>query len=257
MPMRRFLGSLGFAALAAMIPLGAATALAQGGDDARIDQDLHRALDDKRFAGVSMAVHDGNVVLTGSVADYAAKEQADNKAHHIHGVRGVDNEIQVGGEHVDDAALRDRLAKELAEYRVGYGTNAFNAINLNVENGVVTLGGTVYGPTDKSDALSIVANTPGVRDVVDDLKIAPVSPMDDQLRLRLARAIYGAPQLQRYALDPANPIRITVVNGNVTLSGVVDSKADKDVAGIQANMVPGVFKVTNDLEVASDTKKGR
>ncbi len=257
MPVRSLFKSLGLAALAAMIPLGAAAAFAQGGDDARTGQDLHKALDDKRFASVSIAVRDGNVVLTGSVADYAAKEQADNKAHHVRGVRGVDNEIQVGGEHVDDAALRDRLAKELAEYRVGYGTNAFNAINLGVENGVVTLGGTVYGPTDKSDALSIVANTPGVRDVVDDLKVAPISPMDDALRIRLARAIYGAPQLQRYGLDPANPIRITVVNGNVTLSGVVDSKPDKDVAGIQANMVPGVFKVTNDLEVASDTKKGK
>ena len=93
--------------------------------------------------------------------------------------------------------------------------------------------------------------------MVDDLKVAPVSPMDDGLRIRLARAIYGSPQLQRYGLDPANPIRIMVVNGNVTLSGVVDSKADKDIAGIQANTVSGVFKVTNDLEVASDTKKGR
>ena len=57
--------------------------------------------------------------------------------------------------------------------------------------------------------------------------------------------------LQRYAMDPAKPIRITVVNGNVTLSGVVDHEADKDAAGIRANSVPGVFKVTNDLQVAN------
>ena len=50
--------------------------------------------------------------------------------------------------------------------------------------------------------------------------------MDDRLRVELARVIYGTPQLQKYALDPAKPIRITVVNGNVTLSGVVDSKSD-------------------------------
>jgi osmotically-inducible protein OsmY len=62
--------------------------------------------------------------------------------------------------------------------------------------------------------------------------------------------IYGDPQLQRYAMDPAKPIRITVVNGNVVLSGVVDNKMDKDVAGIRANSVPGVFKVVNDLQVA-------
>jgi osmotically-inducible protein OsmY len=51
-------------------------------------------------------------------------------------------------------------------------------------------------------------------------------------------------------MDPAKPIRITVVNGNVVLSGVVDNKMDKDVAGIRANSVPGVFKVVNDLQVA-------
>jgi osmotically-inducible protein OsmY len=79
--------------------------------------------------------------------------------------------------------------------------------------------------------------------------------MDDQLRLRLFRAIYGAPELQRYAIDPAKPIRITVINGNVTLTGMVDSKMDHDIAGIRANTVPGVFKVTNDLQIAPPEAK--
>jgi osmotically-inducible protein OsmY len=253
----KWMKCLGVAALSLAIPFVSAVARAQGGDDARIDKDVHKALDDKRFSNVSVAVHGGGVVLTGTVDDYAAKEQADSKAHHVHGVHGVDNEIEVGGAHVDDAALRNKLAGELAEYRVGYGTNAFNAISLEIHDGVVTLDGTVYGPVDKSDALSIVASTPGVRDVVDNLKVAPVSPMDDELRIRLARTIYGTEQLQQYALNPANPIRITVVNGNVTLTGVVDSKADKDIAGIKANTVPGVFKVTNDLQVASESGKGK
>jgi len=68
--------------------------------------------------------------------------------------------------------LRDKLAKGLAYNRVGYGTTAFNAITLAVKDGVVTLGGTVYGPPDKDAALSLVANTPGVRDVIDDLEVA-------------------------------------------------------------------------------------
>jgi hyperosmotically inducible periplasmic protein len=243
-------GYLGTAALVAAIPFSCAMALAQGGDDGRIQADAHKALDSKRFANVTVEAHGGNVVLGGSVADYADKEAADNRMHHVHGVHGVDNEIQVGGARVEDAALREKLSKELATYRVGYGTNAFNNINLGVQNGVVTLSGTVYGPTDKSDALSVVSSTPGVRDVIDNLDVAPLSPMDDQLRIRLARAIYGAPELQRYAMDPQNPIRITVVNGNVTLNGVVDSKMDRDIAGIKANGVSGVFKVTNNLQVA-------
>ena len=148
-------------------------------------------------------------------------------------------------------ALRDKLAEELSYDRVGYGTTPFNNINIGVHDGVVTLSGTVYGPPDKDSAMSLVANTPGVKDIVDNLEVAPVSPMDDQLRLRLARVIYGTPELQKYALDPAKPIRITVVNGNVTLSGMVDSKMDHDVAGIKANTVPGVFKVSNELQVES------
>lgn len=244
---------LGIAALGLAIPFACAAAQAQG-DDARIQADAHKALANGRFSNVNIAVHDGNVTLTGSVAAYADKEDADNKLHHVHGVHGVDNEIQVSGPRVDDAELRNKLAQELSQYRVGYGTNAFNAITLGVQDGVVTLGGTVYGPTDKSDALSIVSHTPGVRDVVDDLKVAPLSPMDDALRIRLARAIYGAPELQRYALDPSNPIRITVINGNVTLSGVVDSKMDRDIAGIKASGVPGVFKVVNNIEVAQNGK---
>jgi osmotically-inducible protein OsmY len=119
-----------------------------------------------------------------------------------------------------------------------------------VQSGVVTLGGVAYGPTDKDSAISLVSNYPGVKDVVDNIEVAPVSPMDDRIRLATARAVYGAAQLNKYAIDPAKPIRITVVNGNVMLSGMVDNQADKDVANIRANGVPGVFKVINNLQVA-------
>jgi osmotically-inducible protein OsmY len=74
--------------------------------------------------------------------------------------------------------------------------------------------------------------------------------MDDQIRLQVARAVYGFASLNRYAIDPAKPIRIAVQNGNVALYGVVDSEADKDAAGIRANGVPGVFSVKNYLQVA-------
>jgi osmotically-inducible protein OsmY len=254
---RAKLGALGAALLGLVLVVPAQFAVAQNGSqDSKLEADVHKALDNKRFSGVQASVQNGVVVLTGTVDTYADKEDADRRVHHVKNVKGVDNEIQVGGgggsASISDEALRDKIAKELAYDRVGYGTTAFNNINVGVHNGVVTLSGTVYGPTDKDSALSLVSHTPGVRDVVDNLQVAPVSPMDDQLRLRLARAIYGDPQLQRYALDPAKPIRITVVNGNVVLSGVVDSKADKDVAGIRANSVPGVFKVVNNLQVAGD-----
>ena len=235
---RKLAAGLSVFSISLLLAGAAQVAKAQG-----VDADVHKALDNKKFSNVQVSIHGPEVVLTGTVDNYAAKEEADNRVHHVKGVKGVENDIQVGGAAVEDTELRNKLAKGLAYDRVGYGTTAFNAINIGVHNGVVTLSGTVYGPTDKDSAISLVANTPGVKDIVDNLEVAPLSPMDDQLRIRLANAIYGAPELQKYAVNPEKPIRITVVNGNVTLTGVVDSKMDHDVAGIRANTVPGVFKV--------------
>jgi osmotically-inducible protein OsmY len=223
---------------------------AASGDDARIQADVQKALDNKRFSNVKVTVQDGTVTLTGTVDLYSAKEDADKKAHHRKNVKAVENEITVAGPTVEDVTLRDKLAEKLAYDRVGYGTTAFNAITIGVQNGVVTLGGVTYGPNDKSSALGLVENYPGVKDVVDNIEVAPPSPMDDRIRVEAARAIYGFPMLNKYSMDPAKPIRITVVNGNITLSGVVDSQGDKDAAGLRANGVPGAFKVTNDLQVA-------
>ena len=246
----------GLLGLAGVLMLGGvARGMAQSGpDDAQIDTqiqaDVMKALDNKRFKDVKASVQNGVVTLTGTVDLYSAKMDADNRAHHRKNVKGVENQIQVAGPMVDDTTLRDKLAEKLAYDRVGYGSTAFNAFTIGVQNGVVTLGGTAYGPSDKDSALSLVENYPGVKDVIDNIEVAPVSPMDDRIRLAEARAIYGFPQLNKYAIDPAKPIRITVVNGNVTLSGVVDSQADKDTANVRANGVPGVFKVINNLEVA-------
>ena len=242
-----------YSSVVLMLGMLAATPAAYAQNDAQVQAEVQKALDNKRLKNVSSTVQNQNVTLTGTVNVYADKQFADNRVHHVRGIKGVDNEIQVAGSEISDTELRNKLANQLATDRVGYGTTAFNAITIGVQNGVVTLGGTVYGPTDKDSAVGLVENTPGVKDVVDNIEVAPVSPMDDQLRLRLARVIYGAPQLQKYAMDPAKPIRITVVNGNVTLSGVVDNQADKDVANIKANGVSGVFKVTNNLQVASSS----
>jgi len=73
--------------------------------------------------------------------------------------------------------------------------------------------------------------------------------LDDRLRIRLYRAIYGYPAMQKYALGVQKPIRIIVKNGHVTLEGVVDTETDKNIANIRANSVSGVFSVTNNLQV--------
>ena len=234
--------------------------LAQTGD-ADIQAEVQKSLESKRFSAVTATVKDGVVTLTGTVDVYATKEDAEHKVHHKKGVVAVSNQITVGGPAsetpVSDIELRNKLAEKLAYDRVGYGTTAFNSFTIGVQNGVVTLGGVAYGPTDKDSAVSLVSHYPGVRDVIDNVEVAPTSPNDDRIRLAAARAIYGFPSLNRYAIDPAKPIRITVVNGNITLTGVVDNQADKDAAGIRANGVGGAFKVTNDLQVANSSGRER
>jgi len=223
---------------------------ATGQNDSQIQADITKQLSNSRFSGVKASVENGVITLSGDVGVYQTKEDADKKAHRVKNVIAVRNQIEVGGKEVSDQELGQALARKPSYDRVGYG-NVFNAIKLSVQNGVVTLSGSARTPTDKDSAVSLVSNYPGVKDVVDDINVLPPSPMDDEIRMQVARAVYGFPSLNKYSIDPAKPIRIAVNNGNVELWGVVDTQADKDTAYIRANGVPGVFKVTNDLVVAN------
>ena len=127
--------------------------------------------------------------------------------------------------------------------------DVFDNLAYKVEGYNVTLFGQVTRPTLKSDAENVVKKIEGVEKVDNQIEVLPPSPMDDQLRLRLYRAIYGYAPLQKYALGVLKPIRIIVKGGHVTLEGVVDNAADKNVAGLRASGVPAVFSVTNNLAV--------
>lgn len=219
-------------------------------NDNRIQAALTKSLSNAKFKDVQASVQNGTVSLTGTVNVYGDKVEAEQKAHKVKALAVRDN-IQVGGPEVPDQVLQRELLGKIETDRIGYGTTIFNAISVGVENGIVTLGGSAYGPVDKSSAVADVSYTPGVKGFVDDVKVDPVSMMDDRIRAITARAVYGYPSLNKYAIDPTRPIRIVVQNGNVTLEGVVINQADKEVAGLRANAVPGVFKVTNDLRIVN------
>jgi hyperosmotically inducible periplasmic protein len=125
----------------------------------------------------------------------------------------------------------------------------FDYIAYQVKGDTVILQGEVTRPSLKSDAENVVKRIEGVQRVINNIEILPPSPMDDQLRLALYRAIYGYPALEKYALGVQKPIRIIVRNGRVTLEGVVDSETDKNLVTVRANSVPGIFSVTNNLVV--------
>ncbi|MFZ1139288.1 MAG: BON domain-containing protein, partial [Candidatus Sulfotelmatobacter sp.] len=115
----------------------------------------------------------------------------------------------------------------------------FDDIAYKVDGSTVTLFGQVVRPVLKSDAENAVKRIEGVEKVDNQIEVLPPSSMDDRLRIALFRAIYQYPALQRYELGVQKPIRIIVKNGRVTLEGVVDGEADKNLVGLRANSVPG------------------
>src|SRR5271166_4786515 len=148
------------------------------------------------------------------------------------------------------AREQERITKEVRhELLMLPYFGVFDNIAYKVDGYNVTLLGQVVRPTLKSDAENVVKHIEGVEKVDNQIEVLPLSPMDDRLRIRLFRAIYQYPPLQKYELGVQKPIRIIVKNGHVTLEGVVDNDGDKNLAGLRANGVSGTFSVTNHLQV--------
>jgi hyperosmotically inducible protein len=123
--------------------------------------------------------------------------------------------------------------------------SVFDNLAFRVEGDTVILEGQVVRPTLKSDAEAVVKKI----EAVNNIEVLPTSPMDDQIRRAVYRAIFSEPALSRYAESAVPSIHIIVKNGQVTLVGVVDSEADKNLVNIRANSVPNVFSVKNELVV--------
>lgn len=131
----------------------------------------------------------------------------------------------------------------------------FDNLAFKLDNGKVTLLGQVARPSLKKDAERAVKTVEGVESVDNQIEVLPTSPNDDRIRLATYRAIYGHTALNRYALQAVPPIHIIVRNGNVTLVGVVANEGDANIAKLQANGVPGVFKVESFLVAENAGKK--
>jgi hyperosmotically inducible protein len=150
----------------------------------------------------------------------------------------------------DDQASQARIYRSVRHELVMLPQlTVFDNLAYKVDDGTVTLYGQVRNPVLKGEAARAVKKIEGVESVSNQIEVLPASFNDDRIRQREARAIYGYDGLFNYSLGTLPSIRIIVKNGNVTLEGVVDRQADKNIAGIRANGVPGVFSVTNHLQV--------
>lgn len=152
--------------------------------------------------------------------------------------------------------IRNNLIREVRHELIMlpyYGV--FDNLSFQVDGYNVKLIGQVTRPTLKSEAENVVKGIEGIGKVINEIVVLPLSPMDDSIRRATYRAIYGNPPLDRYALQAIPSIHIIVSGGKVTLTGVADSEADKNLAGLKANGVSGVFSVDNQLQVADRGKK--
>lgn len=179
---------------------------------------------------------------------------------------GADKKKDAGGRTEVRAGDRgqQRLIRQVRHELVmlpWYGV--FDNFTYRVDGSTVTLMGQVTRPTLKSSAENVVKDIEGVERVVNDIKVLPLSPNDDRIRIATYRAIYGQTALNRYSLQAVPPIHIIVENGNVTLEGVVANDGDRNIANIQANGVSGVFSVVNNLrtdaaiEERNDSKRDK
>jgi len=251
--MKRILGSL-VAVLFSVSVWAQAPQTGSGRYDAQIQQEVTKILQSKdKWKGITASTDDGIVTLQGQAKVLIDSLDASKKVDKVDHVQGVRNHVDVQS-NVSDAQLQKELSDKLRYDRFGFGST-FNSLALNVQNGVVTVSGDVIDYPSRDSALAILETTSGVKEVVDNINVLPTSPMDDQTRLQVARAIYGNSALSRYAMDPQHPIRIVVQNGHVTLYGVVDSQMDKQIAETQAKSVPNVFSVDDKLVVAGQGTK--
>ena len=239
-----------YAILALLLVLGLANAASAASPTDRAVQTAvqQELLNSKKFADVQVTVEDRTATLTGTVGRYLDKISAERKARKYAALTKVANLIQVAGPTVADQQLAEKLARKLAYDRTFQG-NVFDAFHLSVKNGVVTVSGYAHTYWARNSALGLAAAEKGVKDVVDQIEVLPVSAHDDDIRVAAVRSIYGNTVLQKYALNPAHSIRIIVRNGHLTLEGAVLNSGDRTIAALAASTIGGVFSVTNNLRV--------
>lgn len=142
------------------------------------------------------------------------------------------------------------VAKEVRRY---VHFTIFDDVNASVQDGIVTLTGRVTMPYKMADLERRVARVEGVTAVRNELSVLPVSPFDDELRYRIARAIYGNPSFWSYAAMVNPPIHIVVERGHVTLTGVVNSNVERMLARSLATSF-GAFSVKNDIRTDAEVQ---
>jgi len=241
-------GLVAYGVFGFILMLGTVATPATSGGDSALQDSLSRELS-KTVPGVLVKVADGAATLSGSVPTYQDKMTAGQAAADYDGVFRVANSITVAGPAIDDRLLAQTLEAKLAG-SPGKQGNIYDTFWVQVRDGAATLTGYAHDVPARDNALAIAGAERGVKEVVDQIELLPVSPTDDRIRTQAARRIAKAMNsVRRRPDDPASAIRIIVRDGNVILDGSVPSRLDRTLAERAVANTPGVFSVTSSLRV--------
>ena len=242
---KRSLQILPLAVVLATATLFAGTQMTASQTTAAIENKLHNA-QIYTHGEVHVTYANGVATLTGTVNNLAAKRAAVRAARKVKGVTQVVDNIRIYAVNVTPQLILEHARKYVVTY---YAYTIFDNVNLELRGNTLTVSGEVTQPFKKYDLGKILTDVNGVDKVVNDIKVLPVSPFDDRHRLQIAHAIYGDPYFIYYADQAIPPIHIIVDNGHVTLTGVVATKMDRQVAMMQARSTGLSFSVTDHLRV--------
>jgi osmotically-inducible protein OsmY len=231
--------------LAAALPAMGADADVRG----RIERRIEKAKLDQQ-GPITVTVEDGRAVLTGAVASVWARQQAEKAA--LKETRLVDNRLRVLPEvGLSDTVLRTSVADAILDDPF---LTVFDGVGAEVEDGVVTLIGSVGSPDRRRDLEQRVSRIAGIREVRNRIHAQATSTFDDRLRRQLYVAIYGNDSFSRYAGWANPPIRILVNRGRVTLVGYVASPVERALLGHIARGVAS-FGVQNQVKLESEDRE--
>ena len=216
--------------------------------DPQIKAQVDHRLADEGIHGVTAAVRERVVTLTGTVESAWARDEAIEHARKIDDVAGVVNALTIARAENDETLAR-AVAEEIRRYVF---FSVFDDVNIYVNDGVTTLTGYVTMPYKAEALVKLASRVAGVQGVTDRLEVLPVSSFDDSIRYTIAVRIYNDPLFWNYAIQINPPIHIVVLHGRVILTGVVMSEVERRKAEVIARGVFGVLNVENRLRLEGE-----
>jgi osmotically-inducible protein OsmY len=197
---------------------------------------------------IQVSVDNGVITLNGTVRSLAEKEKVAQYAHEVDDTYAIKNLLAIQAGNLSDQQIADSVMVQIDNY-VFY--SVFDWIEVQVNNGVVTLSGWVDEPWHKSGYERQTQKAAGVKQIKSEIQTLPASFTDDQIRREAARVIYDDPILDNYGYRAVPAIHIIVNMGIVTLKGVVASSFDANRAGSLVRYRTDAFDVLNQLQFES------